>query len=205
MRSSSGLSLPSTPSGLGAHQLRRAMELSTEAVSGRPRQPTYEELWGKSWRQPQHEPFRARETGSVWLSPVLATLFAIVLGSMSLAGLKEQIVRAVPATSALYAAAGLPVNVRGLEFRGVTSRVSAENSQRLLKVQGEIVGLRPGFTPVPPIELIVQGEDGRALYRWTATPSKTKLGADETIAFETRLVAPPEAGRNVKVRFAQAN
>jgi hypothetical protein len=50
----------------------------------------------------------------------------VIVGSMSLAGLKEQIVRAVPATSALYAAAGLPVNVRGLEFRGVTSRVSGE-------------------------------------------------------------------------------
>jgi hypothetical protein len=32
-----------------------------------------------------------------------------------------------------------------------------------------------------------------------------KLSAHETIAFETRLVAPPEAGRDVKVRFAQAN
>jgi hypothetical protein len=205
MRSSSDLSLPSTSSGFGAHQLRRAMELSAEAVSGRPRQPTYEELWGASWRQPHHEPFRAQERSGFWFSPVLATLLAVIFGSMSLAGLKEQIVRAVPATSALYAAAGLPVNLRGLEFRGVTSRVSAENSQRLLKVQGEIANLRPGLNPVPPIEVVVQGEDGRALYRWTATVAKPKLGGNETIAFETRLVAPPEAGRDVRVRFAQAN
>jgi hypothetical protein len=181
------------------------MELSAEAVSGRPRQPSYEELWGSSWRQPHHEPFRAAERSAFWLSPVVATIVAIMLGGMSLAGLKEQIVRAMPATSALYAAAGLPVNARGLEFRGVTSRVSGENSQRLLKVQGEIANLRPGLNPVPPIEVVVQGEDGRALYRWTASASKPKLGVNETIAFETRLVAPPEAGRNVKVRFAQAN
>jgi hypothetical protein len=91
-------------------------------------------LWGSSWRQPHHEPFRAHERSGFWLSPVLATLLAVIVGSMSLAGLKEEIVRVMPATGALYAAAGLPVNLRGLEFRGVTSRVSAENAQRLLKV-----------------------------------------------------------------------
>src|SRR5438270_11601968 len=176
MRSSSSLSFPSTPSGLSAHQLRRAMELSAEAVSGRPRQPTYEELWGQSWRQPQHEPFRAAERSTSWFSPVLATLLAIVLGSMSLAGLKEQIVRALPASGALYAAAGLPVNVRGLEFRGVTSRVAGENAQRLLKVQGEIANVRSGLTQVPPIEVVVEGQDGRPLYRWTAAAPKPKLG-----------------------------
>ena len=205
MRSSSSLSFPSTPSGLSAHQLRRAMELSAEAVSGRPRQPTYEELWGQSWRQPQHEPFRTAERSGFWFSPVLATLVAVIVGSMSLAGLKEEIVRVIPASSALYAAAGLPVNLRGLEFRGVTSRMSGEASQRLLKVQGEIANLRPGLNPVPPIEVVVEGEDGRPLYRWTATAAKPKLGRNEAVAFETRLVAPPEAGRNVKVRFAQAN
>ena len=205
MRSSSGLSLPTTPSGLGAHQLRRALELSGEAVSGRPRQPTYEDLWGSSWRQPQHDSFRAQERSGLWFSPILATLVAVIVGSMSLAGLKEQIVRAMPATGALYAAAGLPVNLRGLEFRGVTSRVSAENAQRLLKVQGEIANLRSGLTQVPPIEVVVQGEDGRALYRWTANVAKPKLASNETVAFETRLIAPPEAGRNIRVRFAQAN
>jgi hypothetical protein len=205
MRPSSGLSLPTTPSGLGAHQLRRALELSGEAVTGRPRQPTYEDLWGSTWRQPLHESFRAPERSGVWFSPVLASLLAIVAGSMSLAGLKEQIVRVMPATGALYAAAGLPANLRGLEFRGVTSRVSAENAQRMLKVQGEIANLRPGVNPIPPIEVVVQGEDGRALYRWTANVAKPKLASNETITFETRLIAPPEAGRKIRVRVAQAN
>jgi hypothetical protein len=52
---------------------------------------------------------------------------------------------------------------------------------------------------------VVQGEDGRPLYRWTANVAKSKLSGNEAIAFEARLVAPPEAGRNVRVRFAQAN
>ena len=204
MRSITGLDLPA-PTGLGAHQLRRAMELSAEAVSSRPRQPTYEELWGESWRQPRQDRFRDAERAVFWFSPVLAALFAIVLGSMSLVGLKEQIVRVVPASGPVYAAAGLPVNVRGLEFRGVTSRVAGENAQRLLKVQGEIANLRPGSNQVPPIEVMVEGEDGRPLYRWTAAAPKPSLRAGEKVAFETRLVAPPEAGREVRVRFAQAN
>jgi hypothetical protein len=205
MRSSPGLRLPSTPSGLGAHQLRRAFDLSAEAVSSRPKPPTYEELWGSTWRQPQHESFAGPSHRTIWFSPALATIVAIVLGSMSLAGLKEEIVRLAPASASLYAAAGLPVNLRGLEFRGVTSRVTAENSQRLLKVQGEIANLRSGLNQVPPIEMVVQSDDGRPLYRWTAAVPKAKLGRGETVAFETRLVAPPEAAHDVKIRFAQAN
>jgi hypothetical protein len=72
---------------------------------------------------------------------------------MSLAGLKEQIVRVLPATGALYAAIGLPVNLPGLEFQGVKSLASSEHAQRLLKVSGEIVNLRPGVNKVPPIEI----------------------------------------------------
>jgi hypothetical protein len=193
MRSTPSFDLPA-PSGLGAHQLRRAMELSAEAVSGRPQQPTYEELWGESWRQPRHEPFRDAERAAFWFSPVLAALFAIVLGSMSLVGLKEQIVRAVPASGALYAAIGMPVNVRGLEFRGVTSRVAGENGQRLLKVKGEIANLRSAPTQVPRVEVVVEEENGRPLYRWTAAMPKPKLGGGESVTFETRLVAPPRRG-----------
>ena len=140
-----------------------------------------------------------------WFSPILAAILAVVLGSMSLVGLKEQIVRVLPASSVLYAAVGLPVNLRGLEFRGVKSLVSEGSTQRLLHVKGEIANLRGGLTSVPPIELVVETSDGRPLYRWTAKAPKPKLGAHETIAFETRLVAPPEAGRDLKVRFAQAN
>jgi hypothetical protein len=205
MRPSSGLIYPSTPSGLGARELRRALDLSAEAVSGRSKPPTYEELWGSTWRQPMHEPSRARESGAFWLSPFLVTMLAIVFGAMSLAGLKEQMVRVLPASGALYAAIGLPVNLPGLEFRGVKSLASGDHAQRLLKVSGEITNLRSGLNKVPPIEVVVQGADGRPLYRWTAIVPKPKLGANETIAFETRLVAPPEAGRDVKVRFAQAN
>ena len=105
-----------------------------EAVSGRPQQPTYEELWGEAWRQPRHEPFRDAERAAFWFSPVLAALFAIVLGSMSLVGLKEQIVRAVPASGALYAAIGMPVNVRGL---GVSGRdVAGRRRERAAAAQG---------------------------------------------------------------------
>jgi hypothetical protein len=66
---------------------------------------------------------------------------------MSLVGLKEQIVRAVPASGALYAAIGMPVNVRGLEFRGVTSPT------------------RSAPTQVPRVEVVVEEENGRPLHR----------------------------------------
>ena len=205
MRSSSSLSLPSVPSGLSAREVRRFPEFSAEAFSARPTPPTYEELWGHGRQHQQDDWFRRDPLHVSWFSPILAALLAVVLGSMSLVGLKEQIVRVLPASSALYAAVGLPVNLRGLEFRGVKSVVTEASTQRLLQVNGEIANLRPDLTSVPAIELVVEGTDGRPLYRWTAKAPKLKLAANETIAFETRLVAPPEAGRDVKVRFAQAN
>jgi hypothetical protein len=52
---------------------------------------------------------------------------------------------------------------------------------------------------------VVEEENGRPLYRWTAAMPKPKLDGGESVTFETRLVAPPEAGRDVRVRFAQAN
>jgi hypothetical protein len=178
------------------------MDLSTEAVSGRGRQPTYEELWGSTWRQPHHEPFRASGRSGVCLFPILATLLAVIVGSMSLAGIRKQIVRAVPATSALYAAAGLQQALRALPAHlEVTPRNSSprrfsagRNRQSPPRPQSRHAD-RTGSS----------GEDGRTLYRWTASASKPKLGPNESIAFETRLVAPPEAGRNIKVRFAQMN
>jgi hypothetical protein len=162
-------------------------------------------MWGHAHKREDWQSFRAEQLYTAWFSPLLAAILAVIFGSMALVGLKEKIVQVLPASGALYAAAGLPVNLRGLEFRGVTSVVSEANSQHLLKVRGEIANLRPGLNQVPPIELVVESADGRPIYRWTTTVPKAKLGGNETIAFETRLVAPPEAGRDVKVRFAQAN
>jgi hypothetical protein len=201
MRSSSRLSLAVIPSGLSARQLRRVEEFTGEALSAR---PTYDD-WHNVRRQQNPEPTVAHRSGAVHFSPILAAFLAVLLGSMCLVGLKEHIVRVLPASGALYAAAGLPVNLRGLEFRSVKSDVSEEKSRRILKVSGEITNLRTGLNHVPPIEVMVRGGDGQPLYRWTAIAPKVKLGPNETIVFETRLVAPPEAGQDVKLRFAQAN
>jgi hypothetical protein len=149
--------------------------------------------------------FRKPASHAGWFSPVLAAIVAVVVGSMALVSLKERIVRIFPATSSLYAAAGLPVNLRGLEFRAVKSALGEDGPERFLKVRGEIANLRPGQNAVPQIELIVSGADGRAAYRWTALAPKAKLAANETIAFETRLVSPPAAAREVTVRFAKAD
>lgn len=201
MRPSPRLSLTAIPSGLSARQLRRVDDFAGEAVSAR---PTYED-WHRVRREPKHEPAAARGGGSIQLTPILAAFLAVLLGSMCLVGMKEQIVRVLPASGALYAAAGLPVNLRGLEFRAVTSDVSQDKARRILKVRGEIANLRPALNSIPPIEVMVRGGDGQPLYRWTAIAPKVKLGPNETIVFETRLVAPPEAGQDVKLRFAQAN
>ncbi|GAC1335521.1 MAG: hypothetical protein NVSMB26_20250 [Beijerinckiaceae bacterium] len=175
-----------------------------EAVSRRPRLRSYDEFGAIARQQP---PVSLGQPASQarWFSPVFAAILAVIVGSMGLVGLKERIVRVFPATSSLYAAAGLPVNLRGLEFRGVKSALSEDGPQRFLKVRGEIANLRTGQNVVPQIELVVSGADGRPAYSWTALAPKTKLAANETIMFETRLVSPPAAARDVTVRFAKAD
>jgi hypothetical protein len=205
MRSSAGLSVSSVPSGLGARELRRAPDLFTEATSARSKPPSFEDVWGSNSPKPAPEHFRKTTTTSAWFSPMLAAFLAVLLGSMALVGLKEKIVRILPPSAALYASAGMPVNVRGLEFRVVKSAMGEDGAQRFLKVRGEITNLRTQSNAVPPIELVVEGADGRPLYRWTATAPKNKLVGNETVAFEARLLAPPDAGRDVRVHFAQAN
>jgi hypothetical protein len=54
------------------------------------------------------------------------------------------------------------------------------------------------------LRVSVHGGDGRQIYVWTAEAPKSKLAAGETTAFRTRLAAPPDKARDVKVTLADA-
>lgn len=114
---------------------------------------------------------------------------------------RETVVRLAPSSAPLFAAAGLAVNVKGLIFTDVVSTALKEGEARYLVVEGKVVSVSDAVTPVPMIEVSVRGEDGRALYTWTAEPPRSSLEPGEALHFRTRLATPPEAGRDVAVRF----
>ena len=174
-------------------------EISAEASSESRRAPTYEELW----REPR------RLAASVSAAPLpkdrlpgWAAVVAILMGVSALIALREKIVDVAPPAAKVFAAIGLPVNLAGLELREVHSHIEMDGARKVLAVEGEIANMRRESRPVPPVALIVRGEDGQAKYAWTTRAAKSRLEPGETIAFRARLASPPESGADVLVRFS---
>ena len=181
-----------------------ATEITAEATSERSRPADYGELYGET---PPRPPSPARRAAA-WRMPrpsaSLLAGIAIVASGMGAVAARGAIVRHVPATARLYAAIGLPVNLRGLDLRHVTSTLIGEGAQRVLAVEGEIANLALAEAAVPAIGVAVRGPDGRNIYSWTAPAPKARLAAGETVPFRARLAAPPESARDVVVRFEPA-
>jgi hypothetical protein len=138
--------------------------------------------------------------------PVIAPAFVLVALAIAMSAAiaaRAAIVSIAPATAAVYAGVGMPVNLRGLSITDVHATSTQEpQGQGELVVTGEIANLRDGETLVPDLRLALRGEDGRELYVWTTRPPKTRLGVRERVPFRARLAAPPAAVRDVMVKIA---
>lgn len=126
-----------------------------------------------------------------------------VIAAMAVVAARATIVSIAPATAALYAGVGLPVNLLGLSIAKVHATIAqqAEGPGELL-ISGEIENLRDLRTAAPNLRLALRGEDGREIYVWTAKGPKASLNARERVAFRARLAAPPAGVRDVLVKFA---
>ena len=169
-------------------------------AAGRPRlMESPEGLWRLPADETREEGTRRSDSNSLIFAAVVAT----VIGATALIGLRERIVRIAPRAAAPYAAMGLPVNLDGLAFAGVRSRVEMEGTRKALVIEGEIVNLRRDANLVPPLALSVRGADGRDRYAWTTRAPKARLEPGESIAFQSHLAAPPEEGAEVLVHFVR--
>jgi predicted Zn finger-like uncharacterized protein len=133
-------------------------------------------------------------------SPLAAGIVGISLLGITL-WQREAVVRIAPSSAPVFAAVGLPVNLAGLVFADVRSAVHREAEGRFMVVEGAIRSVAADSVRVPLIELRIRGEDGRTVYTWTAEPPRRSLRAGESLHFRTRLATPPEAARDVEVRF----
>jgi len=171
-----------------------------EASSARGAADEYDALYGRPSRGSA-----PRKAG--WPKPngaLLAAGSCLVL-AMTAIGARETVVRFVPAAAGLYAAIQLPVNLRGIDIRDARSTLSFEAGRPVLSVEGTLVNLRTRDVDVPRIAVALRGADGREVYGWTASATKARLGPGETLAFSTRLAAPPDNARETVLRFAGAD
>ena len=172
--------------------------IEAQAGGARTAAESYGDLYGTRRKTPPRAPKR-------WPRPRAGAAACVGLAALmgAIAG-REAIVRAVPASASVFAAAGLPVNLRGIRFEGVTSTTSEEPGGRVLAISGILANTGKTSVPVPAVIVALRGPDGRDVYSWGAAAPKAELAPGETVVFRTRLAAPPDTARDVMLRFASA-
>ncbi len=147
--------------------------------------------------------------------PMRLDRLALVAGWLGLAALvlligwatvsyRQEIATLWPQSSSLYSALGMKVNARGIAFADVSRRYETENDQMVLAVSGTIINVSARELPVPPVRVILTGQDARELYHWSFTPDAATLQPGQRLHFLTRLSNPPDSARHLELRFADA-
>lgn len=137
---------------------------------------------------------------SRWTAIILV-LFAV---NVALIGARSEVVRYLPQTASLFAAVGLPVNLRNLKFDQVKITKEAQDGVNILIVEGLIVNTANKPTEVPRLRFSARNATGQEVYTWTALPRRSLLGPGENVEFQSRLAAPPADASDVMVRFFNA-
>jgi len=128
----------------------------------------------------------------------------ILMLAASLAALiiwRTPVVRLMPQTASLFAAVGLPVNLRGLSFEDLKASHEIQDGMPVLVVEGTIVNVTRAIVEVPRLRFALRNSLAQEVYAWTALPARSTLGPGESLPFRTRLASPPADGRDVAVRF----
>jgi predicted Zn finger-like uncharacterized protein len=133
--------------------------------------------------------------------PVAIVFVAAIAAVVTIIGPRETIVRLMPDLAGGYAAIGLPVNLRGLEFRGVRTTQEVQDGIPVLVIEGEVVNVTKHPVEVPRVRIAVLGPGKQELYSWTTLLQRSVLADNEKVSFRSRLASPPPNGQEVLVRF----
>jgi predicted Zn finger-like uncharacterized protein len=150
---------------------------------------------GGTWRKPQ------RRSGRLAIPTVPAIIAVELAAIVAIAAWRAEIVHVLPQTASLFSAVGLPVNLRGLAFDDVRTSTDTRDGVTVLIVEGGIGNTTRSVVAVPRLRFALRNAARVELISWTAPPGKAALGPGETLAFRSRLAAPPADGHDVVVRF----
>ena len=133
-----------------------------------------------------------------------AAILVLVAFNVALVGARNEVVRYLPQTASLFAAIGLPVNLRHLKFENVKISKETQDGINLLIVQGSIVSEAGKPVEVPRLRFAARNKTGQEIYTWTMPPPRSILGPGERIDFRSQIPAPPADASDVMVRFFTA-
>jgi predicted Zn finger-like uncharacterized protein len=128
-------------------------------------------------------------------------ILALIILDAIVIGWRTDFVRFMPQTASFYAAIGLPVNLRGLAFTGVTTTTEQHEGVPILVVEGTIVNETRKLTDMPHLRFAIRNAAHQEVYSWIATPPRSMLASGEAVPFHTRLASPPPDAHDVLVRF----
>jgi hypothetical protein len=109
-----------------------------------------------------------------------------------------------PQSASLYAAVGLPVNVRGVQLTNISYQQEYQDGQPVLSVTGKVVNISNRELPVPEIRVVLLDDAKHELYHWNFDAGIPTLKPGGESTFVTRLSSPPPEARNLNVRFAES-
>jgi len=134
--------------------------------------------------------------------PGLPMIILVLAGSIAaLLNWRATVVRFVPQTASLFAAVGLPVNLRGLSFNDVKTSVETKDGVTVLVVEGTIANLTRQPLEVPRLRFAVRNAGRYEVYAWTALPAESTLAPGDRAPFRSRLASPPADAQDIIVRF----
>ena len=177
---------------------RPPIDLEAEPRATHPAEPGHDIETLAARRQARNA---KRRTARWPLSHRQTAILALIFVDTLLVSWRSDFVRALPQTASFYAAMGLPVNLRGLNFEAVTTAAEQHEGVPILVVEGNVVNDARKTVEVPRLKFIVRNAARQEIYSWTAVPSRSALSPGEAVTFRTRLASPPPEARDVLVRF----
>jgi hypothetical protein len=72
-------------------------------------------------------------------------------------------------------------------------------------VRKEIANISGGEKKIPSLRFGLADMAGKEVYQWTLDAGARPLKSGESTSFVTRVASPPEAAKNVQIRFAHAD
>ena len=114
---------------------------------------------------------------------------------------REQVVRALPSSSAAYAALGLELAGGGLVLEGVKAQPAFLAGRPVLSVTGAIRNPRDEALDAPPVRVTLFDKSGKAVSAKIARPADAAIPAKARRHFNITLLDPPASARDLEVRF----
>lgn len=136
----------------------------------------------------------ARSAAAIVLAGGLATLATLFF-------FRNEVVRLVPESAALYEALAIAGERRTLDIRDVASTMVREGDRETLEISGTIANTSKSLQRIPILRLSIRNAAGQDLYVWTASADQAELTPGEATSFRRRLANPPAEAHSVMVRF----